>query len=43
MNALSRPTDSVYNTMLILIEGYHTSRITTAESKRVELGFVHSR
>jgi hypothetical protein len=43
MNALSRPTDSVYSTTLFLIGGWYTSKTTAAEAKRVELDFVQLR
>jgi hypothetical protein len=43
MNALSRPTDSVYNTTLFLVGGWYTSRTTAAEAKRVKLDFVKLR
>jgi hypothetical protein len=43
MNALSRLTDSVYNTTLSLVGGWYTSRTTDAEAKRVEFDFVQLR
>jgi hypothetical protein len=40
MNALSRPTQSVHNTTLFLIGGWHTSGTTAAEAKHVEIDLV---
>jgi hypothetical protein len=43
MNALSRPTNSVYQTTLFLIGGWYTGRMTAAEAELVEPDFVQLR